>query len=366
MRFRFRFRLVTLMAMVTVLCTWLGMMTRRAHQQRDALAVLEQAGARIEFDYQVDVQANPYVERKSNAPAWARRLFGEEYFRTPVTCTLWSDPSERRRPVELGLRAVLSLRGLRSLRLYDMPLSTEQLQQIATLSKLTWLNLDDCTIADDGGFEAIGSLHHLVLLWLENTNVSDHDLLHLAELVDLSDLSLNGTKITDEGVKTIARMRGLNFLRLRGTSITDKGLVHLATMTALEALDLHDTNITGTGLSHLSNLSHLNCLDLDDTELCDESLRSISQLRSLQVLSISGTRVTSAGMAQLAEMPKLGFIDLHDTAIDDAGLEQLGRMSNLSFVNLTRTKTSAEGRQRLQLALPSCAIETQRPDYANR
>src|SRR5690242_8371698 len=87
---QFRFRLATLLVVITAICLWLGVITHRARSQKEAIAVLSTLGAKIRFDYQDNGPGNVLdPDADIPGPAWARRYLGNDYFRTVVDVDLW-------------------------------------------------------------------------------------------------------------------------------------------------------------------------------------------------------------------------------------------------------------------------------------
>lgn len=169
MRFRIRFRLATLLLLVTAVCLWLGVVTRRARRQQEALEVLDQPQTIVVFD-------------KPSAPKWARELFGEHYFATAVRCSVW-----QRRLTDSDMHAIASLGDLNRLALHDVVLSPVQLEKLVGLGNLDDLNLSGSTITDDS-------------------------LITVRRLTSLAVLDLADTAVTDAGLKQIAPLRCLTHL----------------------------------------------------------------------------------------------------------------------------------------------------------
>jgi hypothetical protein len=83
------------------------------------------------------------------------------------------------------------------------------------------------------------------------------DVEQLARLETLRWLDLSNTAITDEQLDFLASTPRLEFLLLWGTSITDQGLPHIARLSRLQKLDLSATKITSRGLAQLAELHEL-------------------------------------------------------------------------------------------------------------
>ena len=113
-------------------------------------------------------------------------------------------------------------------------------------------------------FEHIGALTGLRFLSFRSVPLSDGQILKLANLTNLEDLtcSVNGFQdkgfgIHDRALRVIAKFKKLKRLDLRSNPITDEGLRLLEGCQSLEILSLDGTQVTGTGFDSLLNLPNL-------------------------------------------------------------------------------------------------------------
>jgi hypothetical protein len=256
-------------------------------------------------------------------------------------------------------------------------------------------------VAAAGGLPAGAFKLTRVNLW-DNQKVTDGELVHLAGLDSLEQLSLAQTRVGDAGLAHLEGLSCLNYLCLRATRVTDAGLESLKGLTNLETLDLSFTHVTGPGLAHLKGLSKLTSLylwgsaqfaglglehlagvrllDLSFTPISDTGLQHLEGLRNLWSLNLNGTPVSDPGLARLKDLSKLTTLGLDDTAVSDAGLEHLRgltalerlelhgtrvtdaglkdleKLAHLKEVNVTGTKATAAGVAALRKALPECEI----------
>lgn len=86
---------------------------------------------------------------------------------------------------------------------------------------------------------------------LSKSNVTDQDLGRLRPFRRLKVLSLANRNITDTGLGLLPVFPQLKTLRIQGTQITDDGLGHLAKFTSLEQLDLRGTAVTAAAIEEL-------------------------------------------------------------------------------------------------------------------
>jgi hypothetical protein len=122
-------------------------------------------------------------------------------------------------------------------------------------------------------------LHRLEALDIGgNPNLSDNDLLTLADLPHLRELSLdrpswatptgwNWRHYLDTTAPTLARLTNLETLDLSGTDISDAGVARLTTLRRLKSLHLSGTAITDASLAVFKDLPALIELDVANTKV---------------------------------------------------------------------------------------------------
>jgi hypothetical protein len=100
----------------------------------------------------------------------------------------------------------------------------------------------------------------VVIIELNDTAITDADLVALKDLPKLRQLDVRGTPVTDRGLAHLHRLTGLVELLLGGSRITDSGLESLHELKDLASLDLEDTAVTDAGMVHLQGLTNLQFL----------------------------------------------------------------------------------------------------------
>lgn len=114
---------------------------------------------------------------------------------------------------------------------------------------------------------------------------------------------LGGTIRTDDAGRVVD-------VDLSGTKFTDADVLHLAVLVDLEQLSLRGTEISDSGLRQLTGLDKLQLLDVGKTRISDAGLQWLRQLDSLQYLLLGQTHVTEAGVPELRKMTKLQGLSL--------------------------------------------------------
>ena len=256
-----------------------------------------------------------------------------------------------------GLKELPRLELLTCLDLSSTNITNAGLREVARLKQLTELNLYNTQITDEG-LKEVARLQQLTYLNLLGTRISDEGLKEVARLRKLDTLWLVGTRITDAGLKEVARLKQLTRLSLDSTRITDVGLKEVARLKRLSYLNLSATRITDAGLKEVARLQQLSHLNLSLCEqITDAGLKELAELTQLTVLRFYGcTQITDAGLKEVASFNKLSYLDLQGTQITDAGLKELAELTQLSRLDLHGAKVSKSGVAELKKALPKCEI----------
>lgn len=259
----FRFSLRTLFVLVTVLCVWLGFKVNSAHRQKEAVAMLRNAGAEIAYDYQmvpVPPPAPPMVlmhpggkmfdpNQLPPSPPWLRKFLGDEYFHAVVGVKL--------SPAQPGIKK-------------------SDLDALGKLPEVCRFSLTGTGPSiGDKDLTVLGQLPKLEELHLDNAHIDGSCLALLPAPGRLTALSLAGTDTDDATLEQVERMPMLNYLYLSRTRITDAGLARLHNLQSLEILELDGTNITDAGLEHLPDSKKLYLLNLDNTQVSEAGLNKL-------------------------------------------------------------------------------------------
>jgi hypothetical protein len=153
-------------------------------------------------------------------------------------------------------------------------------------------------------FRSVSGIH------LEKTTVSEDLLEQIAQLPNITELSLREDNLSDDALRPLSRLRKLKALRIGFNPITD------------------------AGLSHLANLQELLLLDLCVTKISDDGLVQLQGLPKLWRLELYGDKITNQGAATLAGIPGLGGLDLANTMITSSGLQPLAKLPDLVELRL--------------------------------
>jgi hypothetical protein len=221
-RHRLRISVRVLIALVLLIDGGLGWFVRDAQVQRDAVHVLRSApghgsSGHVLYDWE---------RRWRWWPRWLENLLGVDYFAN-VTVVYWRPESEAE------LAAIGRLGRLRELSLSGEQVTDHALAYVENLRSLDSLTLGFSSISDAGliHLRRLHNLRHLELPY----QITDAGMVHLRE----STISRISTSLKHPG-----KLVNLVQLSLNDTSVTDAELVHLEGLTKLRDLGLVYTKVT--------------------------------------------------------------------------------------------------------------------------
>ncbi len=261
-----RFRMSTLLVLLTLVCIWLGARTYQARTQEAALERIRE----LRGTYECVI--------KSNAPVWLIDMVGDEYFQEVVQVKLKGHRIDDR-----SINFISSLPSIERLTIVGTRITDESMKHICQLA-----NLEELTLTGQG--------------------VTDRALTELNALLNLRKLSLPHTKVTDDGLGALRKNDRLRWLGLSGTEIGDSGAEIIGSMEHLQYLFLDRTKVTDNGLKHLKNLSNLTSLFLTD---------SLSTPKGLQELGVSAAKARRVERQAAGRSDQLGFNGIFVFVFDD-------------------------------------------------
>jgi len=187
----FRFRVSTLLILMTVCAIGMGYISNKARQQQKVVELIEHLHGYCRYQHELNRTAPP-------GPEWLRKLLGDHYF------------------FSVGFVGLGSTKA-----------SDETLVKLKDLKNVT----------------------HLVLC---NTNITDVGMAHLRYLTNISLLTIEGTQVTDAGLMHIRDFTNLECLGICNTQVTDAVFIHLEKMSNLRQLEVFGTRITAEGIKGFS------------------------------------------------------------------------------------------------------------------
>ena len=318
----FRFRLRTLLVVMTALCVWLGFKVNAARRQKEAVTAILKAGGTVSFDYQM-VQPGPGNPTDfaidSNAlpsgPTWLRNVLGVDFFSNVISVSLT-----------------------------DRVIEESELAKIIQLPELRELNLRLTKVIPNGSGQ--------------QRLFRDSDIAGLARISQLQWLVLSGDDTNGSGVGSLANLGHLQSLWFgtKSAHLDDAGMEQLGKLTNLENVLFSAARLTDTGFGHLASLTNLKSLSLWNASLPEARMELISKLPELKALTIGGSHISEDGLRHLQNLTKVDSLEFRETDISDAGLRYLKGLKNLKFLHFNTTQVTAEGIRDLQKSLPNTTI----------
>jgi beta-lactamase regulating signal transducer with metallopeptidase domain len=202
---------------------------------------------------------------------------------------------------------------------------------------------------EDDSLVAVGQIHSLRELQLQQAKITDAGLAHLATLGNLEKLQLFDCRgVKGAGYASLAPIQSLRELQIFGPTIDAKASEALAKLTQLETLMLQPYRLPPDGLKAadvqaLKNLKNLRTFsvmlqapasDAAKRATAGAILAVASQLPMLRQLSAIGIIADADALAAVAKAPKLEELTLYDIALSDRLLTALGELKSMKQLNL--------------------------------
>ena len=194
-------------------------------------------------------------------------------------------------------------------------LDDECLVQIAEVGSTRRLRLYDCRLTS-AVWPSIAKLKQLEELTITFAEISGEKSSNIASLTKLKSITLNESNIMDTDLAHFSKLDRLEFIELYSCrKIGDSGVKAFSGLTPLVHLGLHGTKVGDAGLAHLSGLIKLTELDLGNTAVTDAGLVNLSGMRKLQLLVLDGTAVNGSGLGSLIKMPDMSQLQLMNSQL---------------------------------------------------
>ena len=180
-----RYSMRGMLLLVTLSGIWLGVLVKRANDQRKSVDAVKELGGSILYDFQMTGDSMYDYDKDAELPGpdLLRDLIGIDYFADVVGVDL--DKT-----------------------------STDDLAPLSALGSLKFLSLDGTSVSDLTPLSGLGDLQKL---WVAETSVSD--LTPLSGMRELQELYLGDTLVSD--LTPLAGLNNLRMLYLDGTSLSD-------------------------------------------------------------------------------------------------------------------------------------------------
>lgn len=196
------------------------------------------------------------------------------------------------------------------------------------------------------------------ILWLRSNRLemTDSQIPHIAHLKDLLDLDLEDGELTDEGIKHLAPLSALKRLNLGNNVFTSKSLPILTNMKDLYWLRLSRSKLGDKVGPYIKPLTRLEYLDLCGTQVTDKIVPYLTSLPYLKELTLKRNNISDAALPELCKLKSLMHLDLTDTLVTPKGLTKLRNCPRLHTLAIRRHKLNHSQLEELRAALPKTEI----------
>jgi internalin A len=225
---------------------------------------------------------------------------------------------------------------------------------LADIGNLTDLTLTGTNVTDVG-LKKVGLLKGLARLDLRDCKIGDSGVNNLAELKKLAYLNVCGTQISDASMTSIARLSNLRELEIDSTGVTDRGLQSVD-LSGLTLFYLGHTRISDVGLEKVGLLQRLEYLDLSSLRITDNGVTHLSQLKQLKRLYLRDTGISDNAIGTIATLINLESLDLRDTDVTNKALRELGSLKKLTWLGVPAGRIAKSTQLQLQALLPHVHI----------
>ena len=190
-----------------------------------------------------------------------------------------------------------------------------------------------------------------------NSGITNVSLAVLAELPELTELSISGNSSTDKGVESLTKLKKLRSLSIQSPYLTDAALETIARMGSLEELQLGSIEYTDAGIAKLATLQSLRFLSVN-AGVTGEWYVELAKLPNVTELSVKnwGNTHQAESLAALAQWPKLETLHLDFRELGGDPVPPLAKLQRLKYLYVRQMKLSDETIAELHKALPNCRI----------
>ncbi len=176
---------------------------------------------------------------------------------------------------------------------------SEDFARLCALESLKALDLRRVFTLTRGALAQLTKLRSLERLWLDELKIGDEELELLAEIPNLSALSIVKTRVQGAGFAPFATLPAFKEITIGYTPLDDAGLEVIARLPHLEVLKLAPSNVTDVGVSALSKHPKLRTLDASRTRITDAVIPALLAAPALESVSLRATAITEAGLSRL-------------------------------------------------------------------
>lgn len=180
----------------------------------------------------------------------------------------------------------------------------------------------------------ISQFKNLQYLSFEKSSINDEGLKNLRNLSRLKNICLRMTETRGDCFVDLSKLPELTCLKADYCPLKQENLVYLASMPKLVDLSLSQIELSPEGVSQIANCASIKGLNIANNPRVDDSaIKHLNRLQHLTFLDLRGTGVTIEGLRQLGSLKLVDVILTKSsfTQRDMAKLHRLMPRTNLQF-----------------------------------
>lgn len=230
--------------------------------------------------------------------------------------------------------------GLKSLKIYDAPITDAFIENILARCNITDLTVDvSISGAVTGrGFDVLNSTPlKSVSLW--DAAIDAYGLNALCRHDTLESVCIGATYPSQKDFSTrpIRNLSLLKHLRIADIECVTDVFCYLE---SLETLGISHTKIPADVYAEIGNLEHLASLSLSGVLVPDKTISAWKNLGKLKSLALFGTETTSSGLTELKGCTSLEYLGLGSLVLSNEAIDALSKLPNL--VHFLTTMVNAD------------------------
>jgi hypothetical protein len=168
---------------------------------------------------------------------------------------------------------------------------------------LDYLDLSKLEVTDEV-LSAVGKVHTLRALKLEETDIDDDRMKKLDNLVDLQFLDISYNLIKGPGLLYLKASKDLRYLNLGGYTVDRDLGQYLTQFPKLGCLILFRDRIKDSDLASIAKTQTVKELQIsNNNDITDDGIKALVPLKHLLKLDVSDTKVTPTGLLVLKGTP---------------------------------------------------------------
>ena len=250
-----------------------------------------------------------------------------------------------------GLAAILTNKTLRELGVpVEASYSKENLLKLANSPTLTHIDLY-APIAkaslDSNVIEELSKNKRITTLWLGDFVLTDDEIIKIANMPALTDLSIAYNLIGPKALAAIANNKQLNNLAFIHDHLDADAMAILASNPNIQTLDITENWIGAAGLSYVASMPKLKHFIGSHANIDDQGALALSKSTSIETLELDDNHLGKDAGTYLSNMPKLVLLNINGNLILDEGAIALSKNPNITALYASVNHITALGAKAL-------------------